>query len=88
MSEEKKCCKPEIDYPCTWHYRLIGEEREAILSAIDAALEAEKCIISEGNASSGGRYLSMNLETEVKNDEERLRLYKWFSEHPAIRMVL
>ena len=85
---EGQCCKPEIEYPCQWHYRLIGEERAAILEAIEAALEAEKCIISEGNVSSGGRYLSINLETEVENEAERLRLYQLFSDHPAIRMVL
>lgn len=81
-------CKPNIDYPCQWQYRLIGEDRAAIMEAIHAAVDASLCIISEGNVSSGGRYLSLNLEIMVGNEAERLRLYRLFSDHPAIRVVL
>ncbi len=81
-------CKPHIDYPCQWHYRLIGEDRTAILAAIHASVDVACCCITEGNTSSGGRYLSLNLEIPVDNEAERLRLYQVFSAHPAIRVVL
>lgn len=81
-------CKPNIDYPCQWHYRLIGEDRTAIVEAIHAVVDANLCVLSEGNASSGGRYLSLNLEITVDNEGERLRLYQAFSNHPAIRVVI
>jgi uncharacterized protein len=85
---EKSGCKPEIQYPCRWHYRLVGEERAAIMAAIDALIEKRDCVISEGNVSSGGRYLSLNLEITVVDEAERLRLYQLFAGHPAIRVVL
>lgn len=81
-------CKPEIEYPCRWHYRLIGEERTAILAAIHASLDVATCAIEEGNVSSGGRYCSLNVEVTVANEAERLRFYRLFAEHPAVRVVL
>lgn len=81
-------CKPNIDYPCLWQYRLIGEDRSAILEAIQITVDMNRCVITEGNTSSGGRYLSLNLEITVGNEAERLRLYQVFSDHPAIRVVL
>ncbi len=80
--------KPHIEYPCQWHYRLIGEDRSAIIEAIHSAVDESLCVISEGNASSGGRYLSLNLEIRVDNEAERLRLYQLFSNHSAIRVVI
>ena len=70
------------------HYRLIGEDRSAIMEAIEATVDVNLCIVSEGNASSGGRYLSLNLEICVDSEAERLRLYRHFSNHPAIRVVI
>jgi putative lipoic acid-binding regulatory protein len=81
-------CKPEIDYPCQWHYRLIGEERVALIEAINSSVDIHSCVLTEGNISSGGRYISLNLEISVANEAERLRLYQLFSHHPAVRMVL
>ena len=85
---EKSGCTPEIHYPCRWHYRLIGEERAAIMEAIGSLVDIRRCVIDEGNVSSGGRYLSLNLEIIVADEAERLRFYQLFAEDPAIRVVL
>jgi len=85
---EKSGCKPEIQYPCRWHYRLIGEDRAAILEAIHSLVDVKTCVIDEGNVSSGGRYLSLNLEMTVMDEAERLRFYQLFAENSAIRVVL
>jgi|APMed6443717190_1056831.scaffolds.fasta_scaffold156360_2 putative lipoic acid-binding regulatory protein len=84
----KSGCKPEIQYPCRWHYRLIGENRAAILEAIHSLVDVTTCVIDEGNVSSGGRYLSLNLEMTVVDEAERLRFYQLFAENSAIRVVL
>jgi hypothetical protein len=81
-------CKPDIQYPCRWQFRLIGENREAIIDAIHTSVDISACKISEGNASSGGRYLSLNLELTVNDEAERLQIYQVLSKHPAIRVVL
>jgi hypothetical protein len=81
-------CRPEIQYPCQWQYRIIGEDRAAMYQAIHTWVPASACTIFEANVSSGGRYLSLSLEVTVNDDAERLRLYQLLAGHPAIRMVL
>ncbi len=81
-------CKPDIFYPCRWQFRLIGEERAAIIQAVEAVVDLSACAITEGNVSSGGRYLSVNLEMTVNDEVERLRLYQQFAASSAIRVVL
>jgi len=86
--DENTGCRPEIQYPCQWQYRIIGEDRAALYQAIHTWVPVSACTISEANVSSGGRYLSLNLEVTVSDDAERLRLYQLLAGHPAIRMVL
>lgn len=81
-------CKPDIEYPCHWQYRLIGEERTTILQAIQTVVNLETCTVSDGNVSSGGRYVSISVEVMVTSEENRLDLYNRFAADPAIRMVL
>lgn len=86
--EHKPGGKPEIQYPCLWQFRLIGEDRDAILEAIGAAVNGRRCRITDGNVSSGGRYRTLHLELTVQDEAERLQLQEAFSRHPAIRVVL
>jgi putative lipoic acid-binding regulatory protein len=88
MNKDNSGCKPEINYPCQWQFRLIGEERSAMMAAIGAAVDISACEISDGNVSSGGRYLSVIVETTVADEAERLDLYQRFAVHPAIKLVL
>ena len=80
--------KPEINYPCRWQFRLIGEERTAMVEAIATMANIPAAEITEANVSSGGRYLSLKIELVVHDDDERLDLYRMLAAHPAIRMVL
>jgi putative lipoic acid-binding regulatory protein len=80
--------KPEIDYPCRWQFRLIGEERAAMVEAITTLAGIPADEITEANVSSGGRYLSLKIELVVHDDDERLAYYRLLAAHPAIRMVL
>ena len=81
-------CKPEINYPCHWQFRLIGEERAAMVEAITTLTGIPADGIAEANVSSGGRYLSLKIELVVHDDDERLACYRLLAAHPAIRMVL
>jgi len=88
MSEDTLGCKPEIHYPCQWQYRLIGEERNAMVAAVGKVVDMAACVIADGNVSTGGRYLSLTVETTVADEAERLRLYQRFADDPAVKMVL
>ena len=81
-------CKPEIEYPCLWQFRLIGQERTAMIKAITTLVGLTEDQIKDANVSSGGRYLSLKIELVVQGDEDRLATYRLLAGHPAIRMVL
>lgn len=81
-------CRPEISYPCPWQYRLIGEDEAAMRAAVAACVDPARCVFSPGLRSSGGRYLSLQVELIVDSEEQRLGLYRLLAEQPQIRMVL
>ncbi|MDD3618236.1 MAG: DUF493 domain-containing protein [Desulfobulbaceae bacterium] len=80
--------KPRIDYPCLWQYRIIGESKVAIRKAVEEYVRLQPFSLTPANVSSGGRYVSMNLELTVHGEEQRLALYRLLAGHPAVRVVL
>ncbi|MDR1727043.1 MAG: DUF493 domain-containing protein [Acidobacteriota bacterium] len=80
--------KLDIKYPCRWQYRLIGEDRAAMAAAVGEAVDLARCGLADGKTSSGGRYRTLVLDVPVADEAERLRLYRYFSSHPAVRVVL
>ena len=44
--------------------------------------------LTPSNKSSGGKYISMNLELLVHNEDERTYFYETLKAHPHIKMVL
>ncbi len=81
-------CRPEIDYPCVWQYKVIGTNRKALCEAIAAYLGDAPYSVSDSRVSRGGRYISLNLEVTVYSDFNRLRLYEVLGAHPAIKVIL
>lgn len=80
--------KAKIDYPCVWQYKLIGMDRQAVRAAVAVYLGDAPYSLSDSRKSGGGKYLSMNLEVMVDNNEQRLELYQALAGHPAIKVVL
>jgi putative lipoic acid-binding regulatory protein len=81
-------CKPKIDYPCVWQYKVIGMERETVCTAISEHLGDAPYSLADSRTSSGGKYVSVNLEVTVYSDYHRLRLYQVLGDHPDIKVVL
>ena len=81
-------CKPKIDYPCSWQYKVIGESRADICSVVEAAVQDKPYVLTDSNVSSSGRYISMNLKVTVHDDEQRLALYRVMGDDPAIKVIL
>ena len=80
--------KLEIDYPCCWLYKVIGTDPDAMRAAVLETIDAEEVRIEESNTSSGGRFVSLNVEVTVQSDDERTGYYEALKESHAIRMVL
>ena len=80
--------KLELTYPCSWSYKLIGYEKEAIQKAIhDVILQREHTLVHSNNSKSG-KYVSMNLDLLIDNEDERNFIYEALKAHNNIKMVL
>jgi hypothetical protein len=80
--------KPEINYPCNWDYKVIGEDADKLIEAIEDSVGTLKHRISTSNVSSGGKYISLNLTVAVPNELARDLVFQRLSEHEDIRWVI
>ena len=81
-------CKPKIDYPCTWQYKIIGSSKNDICRGVEAAVQDQPYVLTDSNVSRSGKYISVNLELTVNDEEQRLGLYRVLGADPAIKVVL
>ena len=80
--------KPEITYPCSWSYKVIGLDEAALRLAIAEVVGDCVHTLAAGNESTGGKYVSVALEAEVADEAQRLDIFKRLAAHPAIRFVI
>ncbi len=80
--------KLELEYPCTWCYKVVASERAGIEIAVMEIFCERKYSLEPSKASSSGKYISMNLELLVHNEDERTYFYETLKAHPHIKMVL
>ena len=83
-----KTYKLELQYPCDWAYKLIASEKKALEKAIHDVIEAREHKLSHSNNSKTGKYVSMNLELLVHNEDDRNFIYEALKAHSNIKMVL
>lgn len=79
--------KPKIDYPTQWEYRIIGKGKQE-LEEIVKSVFLKDYTLKEGQASSGGKFVSIVVSTEVADEQERNELFARLKNHPQISMVL
>ncbi len=80
--------KLELEYPCNWSYKLIAGEKEALEKAIHDVIEERTHKLTHSNNSKGGKYISMNLDMLVHNEDDRNFIYEALKKHQDIKMVL
>jgi len=80
--------KLELEYPCSWCYKLIGYEKEAIERAIHEVILEREHSLTHSNSSKTGKYVSMNLDLVILNEDERNFIYEALKAHQNIKMVL
>jgi putative lipoic acid-binding regulatory protein len=80
--------KLELEYPCTWCYKVIGSEKEVLQKAISEIVEEREHKITDSNNSKTGKYVSMNLDMLVHNDDDRQFIFDALKKHQNIKMVL
>jgi len=80
--------KLELNYPCKWVYKLIAGEKEALEKAIHDVIESREHKLTHSNKSKTGKYISMNLDLLVHNEDDRNFIYEALKAHSNIKMVL
>ncbi len=80
--------KLELTYPCSWSYKLIGHEKEAIQKAIHEVILEREHKLNHSNVSKTSKYISMNLDLLVHNEDDRNFIYEALKNHQNIKMVL
>ena len=79
---------PEISYPCTWVYKVIGENRTLLKDIIIETCAPLDVTISHSHSSSKGKYHSLNAELIVPDEKSRLMIYDSLKKNPAVKIVL
>lgn len=79
--------KPQIDYPTQWEYRIIGKDKKE-LEEIVKEIFPQGYELKDGQASSGGKFVSIVVTAEVASEEQRNELFAKLKNHPQVSMVL
>jgi len=80
--------KIELEYPCNWIYKVISEHEDHTKEAIIEVVCERTYNLKHSNKSKSGKYVSMNLELLVHNEEDRNFIYEALKAHQKIKMVL
>ncbi|MDB2561998.1 DUF493 domain-containing protein [Sulfurimonas sp.] len=80
--------KVQLEYPCSWSYKLISSEKELIKKAIHDVIIDREHTLQHSNNSKTGKYVSMNLDLIIQNEDERNFIYEALKAHQNIKMVL
>ncbi|MDP1784503.1 MAG: DUF493 domain-containing protein [Sulfuricurvum sp.] len=80
--------KLELNYPCMWCYKIVGYERAGLEIAAIETFSQRPYSLVPSNTSKNGKYISMNLELLVHNEDERTFFYETLKAHVHIKMVL
>ena len=80
--------KADIEYPCSWNYKVIGIDAPSLRNAVAIVLGEQQYLLTPSRSSSGGKYHSLNLETVVASEASRNALYIALKNQAAVKMVL
>jgi len=78
----------ELEYPCNWCYKVIASEKEALQNAIKDVINEREHKLTDSNSSKTGKYISMNLDLLVHNEDDRKFIYDALKKHQDVKMVL
>ncbi|CAA6820339.1 MAG: Proposed lipoate regulatory protein YbeD [uncultured Sulfurovum sp.] len=82
------CEKPDIEYPCEWGYKLIGTDKAALEACVFDVVGERAYKTKGGNTSSKGKFHSINMTCKVENEIDRDTIFKAFSDHKDVKMVI
>ena len=88
MVKNNNIGRAQINYPCQWHYKVIGSDREKMHQALIEIAGDHSGDISFSNSSPTGKYHCLNLKITVQSEEARNSIYMTLKKHPQVKIVL
>jgi len=86
FNQENK--KPQIDYPCKWPYKIIGESVEEMISAVEGVLINLEYDLTPSSISRKAKYFSLNITVDVPSEIMRDLIFQKLTKHPSIKFVI
>jgi len=80
--------KLELNYPCSWKYKVIGKSEKDVKTAVKEILDVREYTLKPSKSSKKGKFVSFTLELLVHNEDDRKTLYDVLCDHEKIKMVL
>jgi putative lipoic acid-binding regulatory protein len=80
--------QPIIEYPTKWDYKVIGEDIDKLLKAIEETVNGLEYEITPSNISKGGKYFSLNLTVVVLSEVMRNLVFRDLDDHPNVKIVI
>jgi len=80
--------KLELEYPINWTYKLIALDKAIIQKVIQEVILEREHKLTHSNSSKTGKFVSMNLDLLVHNEDDRNFIFQALKQHQDIKMVL
>ena len=80
--------KAQIDYPCEWKYKVIGDEKEKIEKAVKSVMGERPHTCTFSKTSGKGSYHSYEVKALVHNEDDRTEIFRQLKKHDDLKMVL
>jgi len=78
----------ELTYPREWAYRIIGTHEKLIRQLVDDILGDQPYELAPSNESTTGRYVSMHLRLDVRDEAHRDDIFGRLKADEAVKIVL
>ncbi len=80
--------RPEITYPTTWTYRVVGTDAEKIQALVADVLVDRSYELAPSRESSKGNYVSLVLEVAVRDEPDRDAIFQALMDDDSVKMVV
>jgi len=88
MMNDPKKNKPVIEYPTKWEYKIIANDVDKLLKAVEGAVPGLEYEITPSNISKNEKYYSLNVTVVVSSEVVRDLVFQKLSEHTDIKLVI
>lgn len=80
--------RPEIEYPTSWGYRVVGRSEDALRALVAEVVGAAEHEIHGVQPSSRGSYVSLRMSVTVVDEAHRDDVYRRLIEADVVKLVL